>query len=44
MQYAQHQTGEPGIKVKIFSMSMDTPGRHELLGIYVRVILTSYFV
>lgn len=35
---SQHQTGESGIKVKIFSMSMDTPGRHELLGIYIRAI------
>jgi len=24
--------GESGVKVKIFSLSMDTPGRHELLG------------
>ena len=27
-----YHTGESGIKVKIFSLSMDTPGRHELLG------------
>ena len=27
-----HYTGESGIKVKIFSLSLDTPGRHELLG------------
>lgn len=27
-----YYTGESGIKVKIFSCSMDTPGRHELLG------------
>ena len=29
----QRQTGTSGIKVKLFGMSMDTPGRHELLGI-----------
>ena len=27
-----YHTGESGIKVKIFSLSLDTPGRHELLG------------
>ena len=30
-----YYTGESGIKVKIFSLSLDTPGRHELLGAYV---------
>ena len=27
-----YHTGESGIKVRIFSLSLDTPGRHELLG------------
>ena len=27
-----YHTGVSGIKVKIFSLSLDTPGRHELLG------------
>lgn len=39
----QHQTGDSGIKVNIFSMSMDTVGRHELLGISVTLILRSSF-
>ena len=27
-----YNTGESGVRVKIFSLSLDTPGRHELLG------------